>query len=129
MALSVTFPAASVPVFRTIFASFQSPDGRMRPITGINRSSTMEETTFPVAAAMMTPTASASAFDLVRNALKSFSMNSFLCDYEVHPTGNAAAALEGDASTGTWCGTDRGGEWATAWAYRQQDRCERMYHG
>ena len=46
--------------------------GRTRPISGISTSSTMPETTLPMAAPMITPIASANAFCLRRNSRNSF---------------------------------------------------------
>src|SRR5580765_4954900 len=73
MAVSVGLPAASTPWARMILAFRQSPPGSNRPMTGLITSSAIEETTFPIAAPMMTPIARARAFCFSRNAWKSFS--------------------------------------------------------
>src|SRR6188474_2175785 len=57
-----------------ILAVRQSPPGMPRPITGMRMSLTSDCTTRPMAAPMITPTASASAFCLKRKSRKSRSM-------------------------------------------------------
>src|SRR6266566_6023167 len=55
-----------------ICALRHSPPGSANPITGISTSSTMPETTLPMAAPITTPMASANAFCLSRNSRNSF---------------------------------------------------------
>src|SRR5262249_46129914 len=67
-------PAASTLPERFQCQARQSPFGEINPIGGIRMSLTSAVTTFPDAAPMMTPTASARALDFVRNSLNSLSM-------------------------------------------------------
>src|SRR6266545_4128592 len=78
MADSKGFPVlGSSPDPSTMRALRQSPPGNILPMTGLIRSSTIELTTFPIAAPMMTATARASAFCFSRKDLKSFNTMTF----------------------------------------------------
>ena len=72
---TTSLPSAPMRLLRTSLAARQSPLGSSKLITGMKISATSDETTLPVAAPIMKPTASASTEFFVRKSRNPLNMD------------------------------------------------------